>query len=587
MGRAALATLVALLAVSLHASAKETFLPDPPQADRDFYEKRVAPWIEANCAQCHRGGGGALRLCEEEPGLSERMRRHTDYARLLPFINRKAPWESRLLLKVLEPGEGGDPHVGGAFVAPDEPDYDALLDFVSGATLTNLPPEVFFEKNELRGKPGETIAVDGRGSYDRDRDDMDGLTYFWELYARPAESRVIIQDRRASRLEFKPDTGGSYVFRLRVSDGKVWSAPRAVTVEVFQHIKLEKTKPGGVTGLAKAEIRNLARLRRLYLDVLGRPPTPPEAIAEERKGIKFLVKNIMLRAEGGRAWVEEVAIRFGLFDDYRPVSDDARDLALKIPAEGTPPHVVEGVLARDPSFLRRHPPGRPLAKAIGELLLGRPPSDAEVLAAIELADGTPADIPGIGTVPDSRAWLVKVLDSRAFRRAAVLRRLGRFVDSGDARKRVERALGAINEGQQEWTAFLSDLLRSERYLNRKRLRPKGTVTFLRSLFVDLLERKPTDRELAALVRAVKTLPGKSAAFAAVVRVLIDSGETPLPLLVEIRDGPAWITDRFLRYLGRKPRTQEMKLYGQALLHPGGGPELVVHALLTSPEYMCR
>ncbi len=588
LGGLLLGGLAALGAGAALAKDKDRFLPPPPAPDRDFYVQRIAPWVEANCAECHRrGGAGAFRLQDPQDGVSDERRRRADFELVRPFVNPEMPWESRLLLKVLDPAAGGDPHVGGAFLRPETEEHDLLLDFVSGATLTNFAPDVWFEKTEVRAKPGETVIIDGRDSYDRNAEDMDNLAYWWELYSRPAESRVAVLDRRASRLTFEPDTGGSYVFRLRVGDGKVWSAPRAVTVEVFDRVKIVRTKPGGISGLEQLEEDNLQRLRRIYLDVLGRSPTPGEALAEGRRSIKSLVQNILLRAEMGRAWVEEVRIRFGLYDDFRPVSAEATDLALRIPAENLPPHVVEGVLARDPSFLRRHPAGRPLAEAIAKLLLGRAPTAAEIAAAIALAAGEPAEIEGVGAVRDARDWLVKVLASEPFLRASIQRRLARFLDSGDVTRRFGPALGAVRQGNKAWREYLQTVLLDSRYLARKHLRPKGTVTFLRSLFVDLLERKPTDREMAALVRAVEAMEGETAAFAALVRIMIDSGEAPLPLLVDIYDAPRWLTDRFLRYLGRRPSASELKAYGQVLLHPQGGPEVVVQALLTGPEYACR
>ena len=567
--------------------AKEAFLPPPPGPDRDFFVRHIAGWMEANCATCHRSGAGAFRMAPLDSTQSEEARRRLDFERVRPFVKATAPWESRLFLKVLAPGEGGDPHVGGAFIREEEEAHDLLLDFVSGATLTNLPPEAWFEQAEVRAKPHETVIIDGRASFDRDRDDMQRLAYWWELVARPAESRVIVQDRRASRLEVTPDTGGSYVFRLRVGDGKVWSAPRAVTIEVFDYVKIKRSEPGGISGLEQVEAKALRQLRRLYLDVLGRAPTPPEVLAEERKGVRGLVRNILLRSESGRAWVEDVTFRFGLSDDYRPVSEQAASLALRVPAESVTPPQLEAVLASDPSFLKRHPPGRPLAEAIARLLLDRPASAAEIRAALVLAEGRPVDMPGIGQVADSRQWLLAILASEVFERHAVARRLSHFLDSGDLRKQMPAAVAAVRAGNKPWRTFLEGILLEPHYLDRRRLRPKGETTFLRGLFIDLLERKPTDRELAALVRAVGRMPGQSAAFAAVVRILIDSGEAPLPLLVDIRDAPRWLTDRFLRYLGRRPTPAEMKAYGEVLLHPRGGPELVIHALLTGPEYACR
>lgn len=588
--RSGLLPWLALLAWAALASAEpeDRFLPPPPAADAAFYVQHVAAWVDAECAACHRAAGaGALRLVDPTEGMTPAQRRRADFERIAPFVNPKAPWESRLFLKLLDPADGGDPHVGGAFFTPDDEIHDTLLDFVSGATPTNLAPEVWFEHGELRGKPGELVVLDGRGSYDRDRDDMERLAFWWTLYARPAESRVIVQDRRASRLEFTPDTGGTYVFTLRVGDGKVWSAARAITVEVFAGVEVKQRDPGGISGLEKADAQGLRRLRRLYLDVLGRPPTPAEAVAEEKRGVRALVQNILLRAEMGRAWVEEVSIRFGLHGDMRPTSEDATRLALRVPAENLPPHEVERALAMDPSFLRRHPPGRPLAEAVGRLLLGRAPTDAETLAAIALADGEAVEMPEVGRVASSEAWLAAVLATPAFERAAMLRRLRRFLPSGDAAKRVGHALREAKQGGKAWRAYLESVLTERAYLERRHLRPKDPVTFLRGLFIDLLERRPTDREMSALVRAVAAMGDDTAAFATLVRIMIDSGQVPIPLLVDIYDLPRWLKDRFLRYLGRPPTTKELEAYGAVAMDPDAGPELVIQALLTGAEYACR
>jgi len=358
------------------ARAKEEFLPPPPAPDREFYVKHIAPFMEAHCAVCHRRGGGTFRMLRLDAGLNERMRRHADFERVLSFVKSNAPWESRLYLKILAVGEGGDEHVGGSFFSTEDDEHDTMLDFLSGATLTNLAPEVWFEKQEIRAKPREKVVVDGHGSFDRDRGDMDRLTFWWELYARPAESAVTVQDRRASRLVFEPDTGGSYVFFLRVGDGKVWSAPRPVTIEVFDHVEVKRKDPGGISGLEKTEVELLRRVRRLYLDILGRSPTPAEAIAEERRGPKNLVKNILLRSESGRAWVEALQVRLGLIGDYRPTGDRLPAPASAGPCPGRSDREVAarpgGDTGRDPRRGRacRRPPDAGLRRRPGAGLAG-------------------------------------------------------------------------------------------------------------------------------------------------------------------------------------------------------------------------
>jgi hypothetical protein len=148
-------------------------------------------------------------------------------------------------------------------------------------------------------------------------------------------------------------------------------------------------------------------------------------------------------------------------------------------------------------------------------------------------------------------------------------------------------VAAAREGGGAWRAKMAALVTSPAVLRRERMLRKSDRTHLRSLFVDLLERRPSERETTALVRAADVLPGRGAPFAALAKVLIDSGEAPIPLLVDIDDPRAWIRDRFLRYLGRPPDPAEMDAYGKALLAPDGGPELVLRALLTCPEYACR
>jgi hypothetical protein len=57
--------------------------------------------------------------------------------------------------------------------------------------------------------------------------------------------------------------------------------------------------------------------------------------------------------------------------------------------------------------------------------------------------------------------------------------------------------------------------------------------------------------------------------------------------VDITNAPVWITDRYLRYVGRRPAPEELTTCGEVLLDAQGGPELVIFALLTGPEYACR
>ena len=89
------------LATSVRAGPKDKFLPPPPGPDRDFYVERIAPWVEEQCASCHRRGGGALLLQPDDGRLSETKRRRADFEHVKAFVNSRVPRESRLFLKVL------------------------------------------------------------------------------------------------------------------------------------------------------------------------------------------------------------------------------------------------------------------------------------------------------------------------------------------------------------------------------------------------------------------------------------------------------------------------------------------------------
>lgn len=576
------------------AGERAAVLPPPPAPDAAFYAARLAAFVETHCAACHRVGGGRLRLpAVRADGTPDRR---ADFEALLPFVDPQAPWQSRLLRKVLEPADGGDEHAGGAFCRAEDATHDLLLDFVSGATLSNLPPEVWFESDVVRGTPGETVVVDGRDSFDRDRHDRDALAFAWTLVARPADSRVALGDRQGGRLELQPDSPGTYVVRLRVSDGLVWSAPRDVTIEVLEGRRSDAPPPGGRSGLERLEPAALRRVRRLYLDLLGRPPRLDEAWADGRRPSRELAADLLGRAEHGRSHVEDVVVSLALVDDDRPVGEDARDLALRIPSEGLSPVEVERVLARDPAFRARlRDPevgpawlGALLASTETDGVLAAPASVADTVAALQrVAAGATVDVPGLGSLGDPDAALDAVLASPAFADMAVRRHLGRLLGVDAAARRLGEARAVLAEGPAAWRAFLVEAVTASGHLEASALRAKGRLRLLRSLYVDLLERRPTDRELTALVRASDRLPGSVAPHTVLAKMLIDSGQVELPLLVDIRDGPAWLGDRFLRHLGRLPSEGERTAYGRALLDPDGGVELVVLALVTNAEYACR
>ncbi len=532
-----------------------------PEPDAGFYVQRIAPWLEATCVPCHRGGGaGSFVLSPVVAGEPDAARRARDLRGVRRLIDPEAPWDSRLLRKVLPEDRGGLPHAGGARLTPDDPIHDDLLDFASGATLRNLPPEPE-PGRDRRARAGEPVELDGSLSFDRDEDPV---RHRWELFARPPGSRASIADPDAAKTTLTPDVAGTYVVRLRVFDGKAWSPARPVVLECLDLAGPVAPDPLAPSGLAGLDPAVLARVRALYGDVLGRPPTPPEARAAAGQPSSALATSLLASLEAGRAWVEDAAFRLGLVGDALPTSEAVAALPIRITSGEGSPADAEAALVRDPAFLRAHPEGPALAAAVERLLLGR--------------TGTPAERAAWSTAAGAFA----TLGGAEFRVAALRRHLDRFLGP------AEVASFPVARADDSVLALARELVGSPAWAGGGSARRRaGDLAFLRGLFADLLGRRASGVELAALSRAAGVLPGSAAGRAAVVDVLLDSGEVLLPLVVEIGDPDAWIADRFLRTLGRTPSPEEVVAYRTVLLDPAGGPHVVVRALCSSEEYASR
>ena len=561
--RATLAVAVALLVGALAGTGHAGDPPiAAPRADLGFYVVHVAPLLDAKCASCHRAAGaGAFRLGDPQAEKrADLARREAELASIARLLDPEAPWRSRFLLKLLDEAEGGLPHAGGVFFRADDDAYDVLLDFAAGATVKNLPPEPEPGKDR-RGELGVEARFDGGASYDRDDDP---LVHRWELFARPPGSKAVLTERSEPTTALRPDVAGTYVLRLRVFDGKVWSGAKPVVLEVLE--RTGPTTPDAVeaSGLATLDPAALRRVRSVYGDVLGRPPTPPEALLHAKRPAREVATILLSTLEAGRAWVEDAAYRLGLVGDAEPLSPAVQELPFRLAAGELTPAAAEAALALDPAFLRAHPPGDALARAVATRLFERAvgPDDLHV-----------------GRDPTALAGL---LSGQAFATVAARRFARRFLAEADA-----AALPEARSGDDTVT-LAKAWVGSEAWAGaREARRPATDLGFVRAAFADLLGRRPTAGEAAALARASAVLPGRGAGRAAVVAVLLDSGEVPLPLLVDLPQPDAWLADRFLRTLGRAPTADEAKVYRAALLDPAGGPRLVLRALLTSAEYASR
>ena len=74
---------------------------------------------------------------------------------------------------------------------------------------------------------GETVQLDGSGSYDAN---LDPLTYSWNFADEPKGSSVQLSDATVVNPTFVPDMQGIYIVSLVVNDGELDSRPSNVTI---------------------------------------------------------------------------------------------------------------------------------------------------------------------------------------------------------------------------------------------------------------------------------------------------------------------------------------------------------------------
>lgn len=87
---------------------------------------------------------------------------------------------------------------------------------------------------------GQTVTLDGLGSYDPDGDP---LTYRWTLSSTPSGSTASLVDPNAAVLSFTADRPGDYVLRLIVNDGWTDSAADTAVVSTTNSLPVANAGP--------------------------------------------------------------------------------------------------------------------------------------------------------------------------------------------------------------------------------------------------------------------------------------------------------------------------------------------------------
>ncbi len=335
-----------------------------------------------------------------------------------------------------------------------------------------------------------------------------------------------------------------------------------------------------------AHALDAGRLRSLFLDLLGRTPFEDERARWLGRGTHALLDEVLGSAPFWRHWLDEQLYYFMLIDNFTPRGEGVDALVEGLVGGRLSVRDALHRIALLPSFDLRNPGADTFVTVVMEQFLGI----TVQLATRELEIGKAA-YDGrqglfLGAQAKSQSDVVRIAaEHKDAARHFIAREHLRIVGAPLER----RALAAVAREQAKdprtYLASLRSWLTSEAYTARLAAgRELPNRLFVRALFVDLLQREPSAEEAETLRSALDGLGDPRPLRAVFVRMLLDSGQAPVPDKAALEDPTAWVRDQFRRLLGRDPSDEELREFCAVLREPACSPGTILQVLLSDPAY---
>jgi hypothetical protein len=330
---------------------------------------------------------------------------------------------------------------------------------------------------------------------------------------------------------------------------------------------------------------SLRLLRRLTQDLLGRTPSPAEAKSFLGAAPLTVVQRLLASLEAMQVWLEEELYFFLLIDNFRPKTKIIESIPQRLKDRNLtiPEAMTEIVLST--GFTLRNPGNDTFVTVLYEQLLGIAVQDTKNKPLLEagkkMYDGKRVKL--LGGEGQSQADLVKLVFAEPGCTRHLLDRHHRRLFGAPLGKDQEPLVQRVHEKPAEFLVVLAEWLASVAYakgIESRRLRTDHQ--FIRSLYMDLLERTPTYDELRNMRNAMLSMADPTPIRTVMAKVILDSGKALLPACDSGKEAE-FVRRCFLRYLGRDPGQQEEQKFVQEL-GAGAKPEQVVRALVGSLEY---
>ncbi len=348
-----------------------------------------------------------------------------------------------------------------------------------------------------------------------------------------------------------------------------------------------KQEPGGDrTQAAPDKQLDHGMLRSVYFDFLGRPPFQAEIEKWLGKGLRELLEELLGSREHWTAWYEQQLFHFFLIDNFTPKSE--RVLGLPEALTAGRANVREAIhqICLSSSFELRNPGADTFVTVVLEQLTGMKVQSnvRELEIGKKVYDGGEGLF--LGRLGKTQADIVRIaIESKEFCREFIGREYRRIVRAEPSRKMLAKASRAFGKKPKDYTRLLREWALSEEYAQRLQQRVGiPNRLFVKTLFVDLLDRVPTASEEEPLREALDGLSDSGPLRSIVARLLLDSDLVKLPKRSEIEDRGGWIRDLFLRLMGRPCTESEFQAFNEAFADSACRTETVVYAIISHPDY---
>lgn len=327
-------------------------------------------------------------------------------------------------------------------------------------------------------------------------------------------------------------------------------------------------------------------LRALSFELLGRPPLAAERAEHATLARDASVARLLDSADHWQHWLDEQLYYFLLIDNFRPRGERVTSLPSALAAGELDVRSAIHRLALSSSFEQRNPGADTFVTVVMEQLAGLevPKNTRELEIGKKIYDGAPGTF--LGSSGKLQADLVRIaVESRAFAKHFLAREHERILHARPESKELADWTARFHADPKCYRAILAEWLGGEAWRKRteKRLELPNRM-FVQALYVDLVDRAPTREEAEPLREALDGLADPAPLRGVLARLLIDSDKVKLPARAEIGEPGAWIDGLFLRFLAREPTAEQRTAFAAALADPACRPQILVQALVASPEY---